>query len=320
MKHKAMITVWVIVFITAFLVLKNRGCGNNVPELEGWGESGDEIEIKGRDVSLAMVKKENNWYINDQAYPGDIELINSLARKVRDLKLLDLVSDKGYYEKYDLTDEKGISVTIKDNGKVLRRLLVGKAGSTNNHSYLKIDDRKEIYLAAGILKKDFTLKASDLRNKKIFDIKTPDIRFFSINYNGKNFDFKLNPLKNEAETGKEKNNNEGKKDPVKQVSKWLSKDYIKGNLSDASIDSILAVFSPLKASEFPESANVKNIGNPLCRVVIAYDDKKAELVIYSKKENGMYYASTSESKYIFTIASWQAEKLFIRSFNDLAVK
>ncbi|PKL19353.1 MAG: hypothetical protein CVV49_01350 [Spirochaetae bacterium HGW-Spirochaetae-5] len=318
MKNKAMITVWVIVFISAFLVLKNRGCGNNVPELEGLLESGDEINISGRDLSLAMVKKDNNWFINDQAYPGDVEKINSLAKKVRDLKLLDLVSDKGYYDKYDLTDEKGISVTIKEKGKVLRRLLVGKAGSTNNHSYLKIDDRKEIYLAAGIMKKDFILKVSDLRNKKIFDVKNPDIRYFSINYKGKNFDFKLNPLKSKTENGG--NTEEGKSDPVNQEPKWLSRDYQKGKLSDAAINSILALFSPLEASDFPENATIKNAGNPLCKVVVAYEDKKAELVIYSKKENGMYYASSSENKDIFAIDSWKAEKLFIKSLTDLAVK
>ena len=314
MNKRSVITMGVILFLSAALVLKNRSC-SSVPELEGWYEPADEITVKGTGVSLAMVKKDNSWYINEQAYPGDAELIESLERKARDFKLLDLVSEKGYYDKYDLTDEKGISVQIKGKGKVLRKILIGKSGSTNNHSYLKIDDRKEIYLASGIMKSDFSLPVADLRNKVIFDLKNSAIKSFSIKYGGKSFDFTSIPSNSEADKKQD--------DKAKPSSKWICKGYEKVNLSDSSINSILALFSPLRASEFPENMDKmdkKNAGGSICSVEILYADSKIELEIYSRKEKDMYYAWSPSSKYMFTIGSWQTEKLFIKSINDLTVK
>ncbi|HPS87889.1 MAG TPA: DUF4340 domain-containing protein [Spirochaetota bacterium] len=311
MKNKTFISIGLILVLSAALVIKNYGCGSKVPELEGWYEPADEIDIKGKDVSLYMVKKENSWFINEQAYPGDAELIENLERKARDFKLLDLVSEKGYYNKYDLTEETGILVIIKVKGKVLRKILIGKAGSTNNHSYLKVDDRNEIYLASGIMKSDFSISAADLRDKRIIDVKSTDVKSFSINYGGKIFNFELSPSKNESEKNNEKRTS---------GSEWICREYGKVNLNDSAVNSILALFSPLRAAEFPEKAEKKNAGNTICKVNILYADKKIELEIYSKKDHEMNLASSSESKYIFTLGKWQTEKLFINSITDLAVK
>jgi len=312
MKNRTLITAVLILVLSAALVIKNRGCGNAVPELEGWYEPADEINVKGKNVSLVMIKKDNNWFINEQEYPGDAELIESLERKVRDFILLDLISDRGYFDKYELTEDKGISVTVKGKGKVLRRVLMGKSGTTSNHSYMKVDDRKEIYLASGIMKSDFTLPVSDLRNKVIFDVRTPDIQSFSVNYGGRNYDFHLNKSVSNADSDKESNKKTG--------TKWICRGYEHVILDDSSINSILAVFSPLRAGEYPENTERKNSGNTLCRVTISSADKKIELEIFSKKNNNMNYAASSESKYIFTLGSWQTEKLFIKRITDLAVK
>lgn len=314
MKNKALITAGLILFFSAALVIKNWRC-SSVPELEGWHEPADAIEIKGGNFSLSMVKKDGTWLINEQGYPGDIELIDAIERKARDFKILDLVSDKGYYDKYELTDEKGVSVVIKGKGKMLRKILIGKAGTTNNHSYLKVDDRKEIYLASGIMKSDFVRQAGDLRNKVIVNAKKQDIKEFSINYGGKNYTF----LPDASKTG-----NAGKENKAdssqKTGSAWICREYEKVRLDDSSVNAILQIFSPLKAAEFPETADIKKTGNALCRVSISYADKKIELVIYSNKEKNMNYATSSESKYIFTLGSWQTEKLFIKNITDLAAK
>ena len=311
MKNKAFITIGLILFFSAALLVKNRSC-TTVPTLEGWYEPADEIYIKGKDLTLNMVRKENTWYLNEQAYPGDPELIGSLERKARDFKLLDLVSDNGYYDKYDLTEEKGVSVIVKGKGKLLRKMLIGKAGSTNSHSYMKIGDRKEVYLASGIMKSDFIRPVDDLRNKVIFNVKSQDIKSFSINYGGKNFDFLPNPSlgeKGDKETENKKNE-----------SKWICSGSEKVRLNDSSINAILQNFAPLKAAEFPENMEKKNAGNIICKVAILYADKKIELEIYNGKLKDMNYASSTESKYIFTIGSWQTQKLFIKSITDLAVK
>ncbi len=310
MKKRTLITLGLIVFLSAALVIKNWSC-SSVPELEGWYEPADEINVTGKDVKLFMSKKDNNWFINEQAFPGDADLIESLERKARDFKLLDLVSDKGYYDRYDLTEDNAVTVLIKGRGKVLRKILIGKAGSTNNHSYIRFDDRSEIYLASGIMKSDFSLPVSDLRDKRIFDLKKEEIKFFSITYNRKTYDFQLFQDKSEID------NKDGDKKPA---GRWLCRGYKNLELNNSSIDSILALFSPLKAAEFPANAENENSGDVICTVTIPYGDKKFELDIFSKKDKDMHYAAANESEYVFTLGAWQTEKLFIKDITSLAVK
>lgn len=310
MKNKTLITAGLIVFLAGAVVIKNWNCGSGVPALDAWYEPADEINIKSKDSSLNLVRKGDNWLINEQGYPGDSGLIGGLEKKARDFKLLDLVSDKGYYDKYELTDEKGVLVIIKDKGKVLRKILIGKAGSTNNHSFVKVNDRKEIYLASGIMKSDFMLMTDDVRNKEILSLNKSDVKLLGINYGGKKYEFY--PA---AGIGKE---------PVKEGEKpaveWKCKGRENLKLRENAVNELLSIFSPLRANTYPENADRKNAGKTLCTVSIEAGSKKIDLVIYDKKDKEMNYASSSESGYIFTLGSWQTDKLFIKNINDLTVK
>ena len=317
--NRTIITISVIVFLCIAVILKNRSC-SNIPGLKAWNKS-DEIEITGKDIALKFIKKDNLWRINEQEYLGDGALIESIEKKVRDLKLLDLISEKGFYEKYDLTDETGLALTVKYNEKTLRKLVIGKQSPANNHSYVLIDDKKEIYLASGITKSDFILSAQDLREKKIFDIKDSDVKSFSISYAGKNFVFQLNPgrggiLPPDNDTQPDSDSMDGNPQP-EDSPKWICKGYENIILKDSSIDSILNIFSPLRASEFPEKMTKENLRNKLCTVNIESVDRKIELIIYDKKDQGKYFASSSESEYVFTLGDWQVKKLLIKDLNGL---
>lgn len=314
MKNKTLITAGLIVFLAGAVVIKNWKRGSEIPEPAQWYEPADEINISSRDYSLNLVRKGGNWLVNEQQYPGDPGLIGSLEKKARDFKLLDLVSDKGYYDKYDLNDEKGVRVVIKGSGKVLRTILIGKTGSTNNHSYVRVNDSKEIYLASGIMKNDFALKTDDVRSKEIITLDKNIVKSLVINYGGKKYEFY--PVEATAgESGKEED-----KVPKKPSVEWKCKGYEKLKLRENAVSEFLNLFSPLRAASYPENADRKNSGRILCTVNIEAGGKKTELVIFDKKENDMNYAASSESPYIFTLGSWQTEKLYIKSINDLTVK
>ena len=324
MKNRTLITIGVIVFLLAAVIVKNYSC-SSAPKLKAWSKS-DEIEIKSKKTALKLIKKDNKWFINEQEYLGDGELIENLEKKIRDLKLLDLVSEKGFYDKYDLTDENCVTVTVSDSGKLLRKVVIGKAGSSNNHSFVRIDDKKEIYLASGISKSDFELSVAHLRDKKIFDVKSSDIKSFSISYAGKNFVFQLNP--NRENIDKRKNidkdesidNADDAGEAKNDSPKWICKGFENIKLKDSSIDSILAVFSPFQASEFPEKIEKVNLKNKLCTANIESNDRNIELIIYDQKDKGMNLAACSESDYVFTIGNWQLNKLSIKDLNGLSAK
>ena len=320
MKNRTIITICVIVFLLLAVIVKNYSC-SSAPKLKAWSKSADGIEIKSKNTALKLIKKDDKWVINEHEYLGDGELIENLEKKVRDIKLLDLVSEKDFYDKYDLTDENCVTVIVMNSGKLLRKVAIGKAGSSNNHSFVRIDDKKGIYLASGISKSDFELSVAYLRDKKIFDVQSSDIKSFSISYAGKNFVFQLNP---DRVTIDESENIDGSGDDTGKAKndspKWICKGYEKIKLNDSSIDSLLAVFSPLRASEFPEKIVKENLKNKLCTVNIESDDRKIELTVYDQKDKGMNLAVSSESDYIFTIGNWQLNRLSIKDLNGLSVK
>lgn len=117
MRNRTYITLGLIIFLSAAVIIRNRSCSTDIPELKAWYEPADEINIRSGDGALNLYRKGDKWLVSEQSYPGDSNLIGNLEKKARDFKLLDLVSDKGYFDKYDLTDEKGVLVTVKDRGR-----------------------------------------------------------------------------------------------------------------------------------------------------------------------------------------------------------
>ncbi len=311
MKNRMLVTAGIIVVLLAAVALKKYCCRSSVPALEGWYEPADRIVIKSSKGTITLTRKDTVWTIGEGGFAGDAALIEGLERKARDFKLLDLVSEKGYYDRYDLTEGKCVTVTLEGGGKLLRKILIGKSGGSGNHSYIRVDGRSGIYLASGITQSDFMLPVPDLRDKVICNIKADEVKSFTVAFEGKNYIFKLNPG---AETDGSKDNRGAKS------SRWECIGCGNITLNDASVNSLLSLFSPLKAAEFPEITDKKVAGKPICTVKLLVADRTVTLDIFSGKSEGMYYASSSESRYIFTIGSWQAEKLFIKNIKDLAVK
>lgn len=310
MKNRILITAGLIIFLLSAVVVKNWNCGSGVPKLEAWYEPADEIDITSKENTLKLIRKGENWSVNEQGFPGDPGLIGSLEKKARDFKLLDLVSDKGYYDKYELTDDNAVLVIIKEKGKILRKILIGKAGSSSNHSFIRVNDRKEIYLASDIMRTDFTYKADDLRNKEIMSLNKNEVKLLTVNYSGRKYEFY--PAEASAK--------ETTRDGVKPSAEWKCRGYEKLKLRENAVNELLNIFSPLRAATYPVGADSKSAGKTICTVKIEAGGKSIELAVYDKKDKEMNYASSSESPYIFTLGSWQTDKIFIKNINNLTVK
>lgn len=123
MKRKTLASLGIIAVLAAVIVIKNVRFGSDVPELEVWNEPADELTVKGSGYSLKLVMKDNRWLVNDEGYPGDMEFIGRMEKSARDFRLVDLVSEKGYLEKYDLADDRALVVTVKGKGKFFEQYI-----------------------------------------------------------------------------------------------------------------------------------------------------------------------------------------------------
>lgn len=313
MNRKLLLSIGIAAVLIAVIIFQRIDFSSRVSDPGKLQLPADLITVKAEGYSLKLAKDGDKWLINEQEYPADLDQASDIEKKISEIKLLDLVSEKGYYDKYDLTAEKGVEVIASAGGKQLRKLIIGKQGLTGNQVYVRIDDAKEIYLASGITAAEFKPETDMLRDKKIFDVKGDELLSFNIKYAGKEYTFIKAEDKKEEMKEKEA---DGKAPAPKQVL-WVCKGYESVELNASMINNIIHSFSPLRASTFAEKPEK---GSVVCTVKLKSAGAEFELNIYSKKEKEMYYASSPSSPYIFTLGGWQTEKYFIKNIKDLEKK
>lgn len=312
MSRKKIIYLGIIVLLGFAIVIPRITFNGSVPELDPWKESADEIIVKGENYNIRIYKVGDSWLISDHAYAADNEFIEAMLSKVKELKLLDLISEKGYTENYNLSEEKRVHVQVRSEGKVLRNLYIGKDGSTYNHVYVMVDDYSDIYLTSGLMAADFTREIDELRNKKIAEVNRGNIESISLRYKGKVYSFyqKLAAASRDSESGSS----------VEEERKWYCAGYGNREVASDRINSMLSSFGPLKAETFPEGISEKSLKRAACIVKIRAGGQDIQLNIYGKTKDGNFFATSSESPYIFSIGEWTAERFFIEKISEVFVK
>ncbi|HPS58159.1 MAG TPA: DUF4340 domain-containing protein [Spirochaetota bacterium] len=309
MSRNTIISFGVVGLLALVILVQNVKFGNDIPKLKQWIDPADSIEVKSKDYSMRLYMKEGAWMVNDEAYPADENSAGNLEMKVRDIRLTDLVSEEKSYDRYELTDEKAVTVTVRKGEAVLRTLVIGKAGGKSSHAFVRIDSRPEVYLAAGIQREEFTPSLDSMRDKRIFDLKGKEVESFTLSSGGRTYSFykkTVTPEKAGAD--------------VKPDTSWYCKGYDAKPLDEGAVSSILYVFSPLRAVNYPENKKPDELGRLYASAVIKSGGVDYDVKIFSGREKEYNYAVSSKSQYIFTMGDWQTEKLVIKNIKDLMKK
>lgn len=127
-------------------------------------ESPDYISCENSGEIIQMQKNGEDWF--SSGTPLDSSKMESLLKDVTLIKTLSLASrkgDGGSLERYGL--DKPILVRAKSGGKDQCALLIGKESATGSQCYIQFEGKKEIYLAQGNLRRDWTFTLDDIRQK-----------------------------------------------------------------------------------------------------------------------------------------------------------
>ncbi len=311
MSRKKIISLGVIIILGLVILLSKINFNGSAPDLKPWKGDADEILVKSSDYNIRLYKEGGIWLISDKGYPADNDFIESMVKKVRDLKLIDIISEKGYTERYGLTEDDRVHVQVKINGETVRDLYLGEEASTNNHVYLMIDDYPGIYLASGVMTPDFTREVDELSNKVIADVKRDNIESISVKYRGRTYSFYQELEGNSGDVDEE--------GPVSDTRKWYCRGFGKKEVAPEKINSMLSVFGSLRADTFPEGVIEKSLGMAGTVVKVRAGGRDIELNIYGRTGDGKFYASSTESPYVFTISDWLAERFFIEKIGDIFI-
>jgi len=306
MNKKILISCSIIAVLLLYIIVRNVRRSDDVPDLPKWDGSADEVLVTSKEGAIKLFKKDGKWVAGENAYPADAKIIGEIDKRFKDIRLTDLISTKGYYAKYDLTPDKYIEVIFKKQDATQRKFKIGKKSPTNRHTFVRVDDRPEIYLAEGTFDLVQNKTLDDFRDHEVLKINRDSVSTFTVEYQGRTYAFSREPGKKPDDKSAAKAGQEKPAQP--SWGNWKCRGYESVQLDKSKVETLLQSLDPLRASSFPETPKA-DLPHRVCTVQIKSGQKDITLTIY--KKDAFYTGTTSEIPYIFTVDKWNIEKLFI---------
>lgn len=292
--------------IAALLVLyfisSYRGGNSEIPDLERWGGDADEITIARNSETIRLYRKEGMWRINKEGFPADSGAVRKLEKKLLDLQITDLTSRRSHYERFGLTPENAIGVIVKKGGVVVRNILIGNKSSKTSHTFIRIGGRPEIFKVSGVLRSQFGKTVEGYRDRNILNAAPESIVSVEINYNNKKYTFARESaaqMKDGKAPGASGNTPAG--------GRLICLEHRDLELHEVKMANLMKSFNPLQAQSFPDIPH-ENIGMSRCAVTVTTKKKTVVLNFYQGATRYSYFCTSSESPYIFAVASYNAER------------
>ncbi|HOO71908.1 MAG TPA: DUF4340 domain-containing protein [Spirochaetota bacterium] len=317
MNKKILFSLGIIAALALYLIISGRNWHSG-PDMV-WKDSPDEMIITKGESVVTLQKKDTKWLIGTEAFPADESSVESILAKMKDLEVVDLVSEKGYLEKYGLVPEKYTEVQIKKDGAVFRRIHFGKKSPTNRHTFITLDSGKAVYLASGVFDALLNKTVDQLRDKTIIKISRDAVSSFKVTYKGRSFVFEKKQAEQAPVEDTVAKDNDKEEKPKKKEDVWVCRGFEKVALDGKKVGQFLSALDPLKAAGFPDMKKEK-LGRPSTVVTINAFNAETELRIYDNNADKKYVASSSASPYVFTLDEWKARKFFIDSLESFKNK
>lgn len=277
------------------------------------------IEVRKDNNTINLIKKDENWFILPQNYPAAGSKIKDMTATMADLSLTALVSEAQDYQRYELSDDKKISVKAWNGDELVRNFDVGKAAPSFQHTFVKLADDKRVYHARNNFKRNFDVNVDDLRNKQVLSFTTSDIQ--QIKLTSGDGDLVLKRVKeplNEEITGDAQGENKPAENAVKAKMVWQSEDGRK--VVESKLDRMLSTLSNLNCDAYIEDRKKTDYTDPVYSIELTGTQTYSLAIFAKPKEDAEDHpAVSSGNDYPFTLPGWQTESLMPK-FEELVEK
>ncbi len=265
-------------------------------------ESPDKITITGAGLDVLLTLEGNTWYVGSDNFSVSAADSGRILNAVKEIKVLDVIGKTGneaMEERYELDAAKAITVTAFKADKTLRTITVGKTSSTGSQTYIALDGKKDILLAATNLRSAFDKSADDLRSKNVYSFSKNDITAVSVTQNG-------------SAWGAERHEGDG------GAAEWSATGSAAGTeLDKDKTDSWVQQLASLLVSSWLEnSAELPAEKAAEAEILTAAD--KATVSLYRVEDGGddSYYCTSNKTPHKFTLTKSAAEK-FLKTADAL---
>ena len=153
----------------------------------------DKITITQNSNEIVFTNNGNNWNIGNDGFIANQADIDNIIKTIKEIKILDTVgkiSNNLVEERYELNDEKAITVSAQKAGKDIITVKIGKKSSTGSQSYITVNNKNDVYLVSGNLPSVFSKSENDMRSKTIYSVSGDSITSVDLKYGAREWGVK----------------------------------------------------------------------------------------------------------------------------------
>ncbi|MDY6904347.1 MAG: DUF4340 domain-containing protein [Thermodesulfobacteriota bacterium] len=279
-KKEYILLLAVIIGLSVYLYVNDRDRINyELPDIPAIEESAvDRVEITVPDGdSVVLKKKDNTWRMMPEGYPADENKISSMLKAATDLTLTALVSESTDYQRYDLSDEDAIMISLFDkDGILLRQFAVGKKAGSTNHTFIRLADNPAVYHARGSLNSTFDKTVSSLRDKTVLAFAKSDVQAIEIKMGADTIPLEKKTIPAKTDDAQSEPEDAGK-------TEWLAPDGRQGDVD--AINALLDATWSLDCKSYISDRKEAELGTPIYTLTIK-TQKDQTLSLFSPEAEG----------------------------------
>lgn len=299
----------VIVALSAYLVFRNPDRTHyelpTIPEMAKADIS--KIEISKADRDIVLKKKDDKWYIAPEGYLVDTHEVGGMLDSMEALTVTALVSESESYARYDLDDDKKITVKAWQGDALKRNFDIGKTASSFQHTFVRLSGDDRVYHGRGNFRNQFDQTVGSLRDKTVLSFDDKEIQEIHITKGKEIIALKRTEVPVDV-TAAEKDAEAAPSPEAGAKMIWQTADGKEGD--EAKIDRLLNTLSNLRCEKYIDDKKKEDFTDPVCTARLKGTEEYI-LSIFAKKDKDAnnYPAISSENDYPFLLPKWQADSL-----------
>lgn len=265
----------------------------------------DSVTIKTAENTVLLKNNGSSWVVGDGSFEAKKSDIDTVLNLVREVKILDSVGKTGneiLEERYRLSDEKSIVVSVKKGENILRTILVGKTTSTSSQTYITLDGKKDILLVSGNYRSVFDKDENSFRSEYVYELDSNKISWVSCTTDGTSW-----KIENLAKVGEE--------------AKWSFADSLsEKEIDNDKVENFVQSIATLKVNSWLLDSEVLP-SKKAASVQFGIGNETVFVDVYSKNDGDSvkYFGTSNRSVHKFELSEYNAKK-FIKYSDDFIKK
>jgi hypothetical protein len=139
------------------------------------------IEIRKAKGTVLLVRADGGqWRIEPSGTKADAGKVDDILEVIADLDFTALVSESEAYDRYDLGEDRKISVKAWAGDDLVREFSVGKVAPSYKHTFVGLAGDPRVYHASGSFRFTFDQTTEGLRDKQVLAFEPKDIRKIAV--------------------------------------------------------------------------------------------------------------------------------------------